>query len=112
MRTIRLAVAGAFHTEIMRPAVDVLKQALAQVDFAETRVPVISNVDAMPHRSASEIQGLLASQVVSPVLWEASLRAMLDAGVSKFIEVGTGKVLAGTLKRVDRKASCDQYGDE
>lgn len=111
MRTIRLAVAGAFHTAIMQPAVARLTEALSQVEFRPTRVPVISNVDAAGHQKPAEIRGLLARQIVSPVLWEDSLRCLLAAGNDTFIEVGAGKVLAGTLKRVDRKAVCESFGD-
>ena len=109
MRTIRLQVAGAFHTELMRPAVAELAAALEAVTFKATRVPVVSNVDAKPHSSPEEFSALLARQVVSPVLWEASLRNVLDEEM-QFIEVGTGRVLAGTLKRIQRKAKCESYG--
>lgn len=111
MRTIRLQVAGAFHTEIMRPAVEKLSEALEGVEFNETSVPVYSNVDAAPHKSPDEFRSLLAKQVVAPVQWEASLRALLATSVEKFIEVGTGRVLAGTLKRISRKMPCENYGD-
>jgi [acyl-carrier-protein] S-malonyltransferase len=111
MRTVRLQVAGAFHTEIMRPAVALLESALDDVEFKATRVPVISNVDANAHTEPQEIRALLARQVVSTVLWEDSLRKLLESGVNEFIEVGTGRVLAGTLKRVQRKIPCENYGD-
>lgn len=111
MRTIRLAVAGAFHTALMQPAVERLTEALTQVEFRATRVPVISNVDAAPHQQPTEMRALLARQIVSPVLWEESLRCMLAADRDSFIEVGAGKVLASTLKRVDRKAVCESFGD-
>lgn len=111
MKTVRLAVAGAFHTEIMRPAVETLEQALSGVSFQTTKVPVISNVDAAPHTEPEEFRQLLSRQVVAPVQWESSLRAMLDGGTQKFIEIGTGRVLAGTLKRVSRKTPCENVGD-
>lgn len=111
MKVIRLQVAGAFHTDLMKPAVQALQTALNEVDFQSTTVPVISNVDARPHSQPDEFRELLAKQVVSPVLWEASLRAMLEDGVRQFIEVGTGRVLAGTLKRVNRKIPCENFGD-
>ena len=112
MKAIRLAVAGAFHTTIMQPAVEELRTALGSIDFKPTRVPVISNVDAQPHSAPEEFLDLLPKQVIEPVQWEASLRAMLDEGVTDFLEVGTGKVLAGTLKRINRKVPCENYGDE
>jgi [acyl-carrier-protein] S-malonyltransferase len=111
MKTVRLQVAGAFHTEIMQPAVAKLEAALATVEFSTTRVPVVSNVDAAAHTAPEEIKSLLPRQVVTPVRWEESLRSMIDAGVDQFIEVGTGRILAGTLKRIQRKLPCENYGD-
>ena len=67
------------------------------------RIPVVSNVDAKPHTEPNEIRELLVKQVVSPVLWEDSLRWMIADGCGEFCEIGAGRVLAGLLKRVDRK---------
>ncbi len=111
MKAIRLAVAGAFHTALMQPAVGRLTEALGRAEFKPTRVPVYSNVDAAAHSEPDALRGLLARQIISPVLWEASLRSLMAAGLNSFIEVGVGKVLAGTLKRIDRKAACESYGD-
>lgn len=111
MRAIRLAVAGAFHTALMQPAVGRLTEALARAEFKPTRVPVYSNVDSAAHTAPDELRALLARQIISPVLWEASLRNLLIAGLESFVEVGAGKVLAGTLKRIDRKIACESYGD-
>jgi [acyl-carrier-protein] S-malonyltransferase len=106
MKTIRLPVAGAFHTALMKPADDTLAQALASVALKAPRIPVWSNVDAQAHTDPGEIRDLLVRQVVQPVLWEATLRHLLAAGVNKFYEIGPGRVLAGLLKRVERKAVC------
>ena len=111
MKAIRLQVAGAFHTAIMQPAVAKLEAALTHVQFLPMRVPVYSNVDGLPHTDSGEIRGLLGRQVVSPVQWEATLKNFIAAGVDKFIEIGAGRVLAGTLKRVDRKAVCENVGE-
>lgn len=107
MKTIRLAVAGAFHTDIMKPADEKLAAALAQCQMQAPRVPVWSNVDARPHTDPAEIRGLLVRQVLQPVLWEQTMRNLLQAGVTKFYEIGPGRVLAGLLKRVDRKIACE-----
>ena len=106
MKVIRLTVAGAFHTPLMQPAVDRLAAALSNVSIARPRIPVISNVDAQPHDDPNEIRDLLVKQVVSPVLWEASLRRLLTMNVGQFYEVGPGRVIAGLLKRIDRKIPC------
>jgi [acyl-carrier-protein] S-malonyltransferase len=105
-RTVLLAVAGAFHTELMKPADERLAEALNGVELKPPRVPVWSNVDAQPHTDPEEIRQLLVRQVLSPVLWEQTMRNLLTDGFDKFYEVGPGRVLAGLLKRVQRKADC------
>ncbi len=105
-RTVRLAVAGAFHTELMKPADQLLAEALAKVTLKLARIPVWSNVDAQPHTDPGEIKALLVRQVLSPVRMEESLRGLIAAGVGQFYELGPGKVLAGLLKRIDRKMPC------
>jgi [acyl-carrier-protein] S-malonyltransferase len=106
MKTIRLAVAGAFHTDIMRPADEKLAEALSQCAVQPARIPVWSNVDAQPHTQPVEIRNLLVRQVLQPVLWEQTLRNLLATGVNKFYEIGPGRVLAGLIKRIDRKIEC------
>jgi [acyl-carrier-protein] S-malonyltransferase len=108
---IRLNVAGAFHTDIMLPAADRLEAAIAASSMADSSVPLVSNVDAQPHRRADEFSALLARQIVSPVRWEDSLRAMIAMGVDQFYEIGAGRVLTGTMKRTDRKIPCESFGD-
>lgn len=102
-KTVALAVAGAFHTPLMKPADEQLAKALDAVDLKPPRVPVWSNVDARPHTDPAEIRGLLVRQVLQPVLWEDTLRGLLADGVTVFHEVGPGRVLAGLMKRVQRK---------
>ena len=111
MKTVRLLVAGAFHTAIMQPAVARLQAALADVQFLPMRVPVYSNVDGLPHTESQEIRDLLCRQVVATVQWESTLRNFIAAGVDQFVKIGAGRVLAGTLKRVDRKANCENVSD-
>lgn len=111
IKAIRLPVAGAFHTAIMESAVEQLIEALSKVTFQKTRVPVYSNVDAQPHSAAADFVALLPQQVVSPVLWEKSLVELIASGIEQFIEIGAGRVLAGTLKRVNRKVACENIGD-
>jgi [acyl-carrier-protein] S-malonyltransferase len=105
-RTVRLAVAGAFHTPLMRPADEALAEALAGVNMRPPRLPVWSNVDAAAHTEPEEIRGLLVRQVLQPVLWEQTLRGLLADGCERFYEIGPGRVLAGLLKRVQRKTDC------
>ena len=104
--TVALAVAGAFHTPLMKPADEQLAKALEQVEFRSPRIPVWSNVDAARHTDPAEIRKLLVRQLVSPVRWEETLRYLLALGVERFHEIGPGRVLAGLLKRLDRKKEC------
>ncbi|MCA9177248.1 MAG: ACP S-malonyltransferase [Planctomycetales bacterium] len=107
MKAVPLAVAGAFHTPIMQPAVERLKEALEAAELSAPKLPVISNVDAKSHDSPEEIRELLIRQVVSPVQWESSMRQLLDNGFDSFYEIGAGKVLRGLMRRIDRKASVE-----
>jgi [acyl-carrier-protein] S-malonyltransferase len=105
-RTVRLAVAGAFHTDLMKPADQSLAAVLAEIPIQAPRVPVWSNVDAAPHTDPEEIRGLLVRQVLQPVFWEKTMRNLLSEGIDRFVEIGPGRVLAGLLKRVQRKVEC------
>lgn len=107
MKAIPLAVAGAFHTSLMASAVDRLRGALESAQLSAPRVPVISNVDAEAHQSPDEIRELLIRQVDSPVQWEASMRKLLAEDIRHFHEIGSGKVLRGLMRRIDRKASVE-----
>jgi [acyl-carrier-protein] S-malonyltransferase len=104
--TVKLAVAGAFHTDFMAPAVSALEDVLAGVEISKPRIPVISNVDAKPHSDPNTIKKLLATQVTSPVLWENTMDSVLSKGFERAVELGPGKVTAGILKRFDKTAEC------
>ncbi|MBN1855123.1 MAG: ACP S-malonyltransferase [Pirellulales bacterium] len=108
IKVIPLAVAGAFHTSLMQPAVERLRDALAGVKIHPPRIPVVFNVDAQPHTDPEEIRSLLLQQLVSPVRWEDSMRWLIDShGIERFYEVGPGRVLRGLLKRIARKIPCE-----
>jgi [acyl-carrier-protein] S-malonyltransferase len=112
-KPIPLAVAGAFHTPLMESACTALAQVLQTVPLQPPRIPVVSNVDAQTHSDPDEIRRLLVRQVTQPVLWEDGIRSILGRGIDRFYEVGPGKVLKGLLKRIDRKADCQNVnGDE
>jgi len=105
--TVRLAVAGAFHTDFMAPAVSSLEDVLKEVEIKKPRIPVISNVDAQPHSDPETIKKLLATQVTSPVLWENTMDLILSKDFEKAYELGPGKVTAGILKRFSKAAKCE-----
>jgi len=106
MKAVPLAVAGAFHTPIMRPADERLAAALEKVRLRKPRIPVISNVDARPHDDPEEIRQLLIRQVIEPVRWEDSMRYLIGEGFDSFYEVGPGRVLRGLLRRIERSVTC------
>merc|ERR1719198_1132669 len=103
---VPLAVAGAFHTDFMAPAVTELEAVLKDVDIKAPRIPVVSNVDGKPHKDADSIRATLAKQVTAPVQWETQMADMLAGDFGEALELGPGKVCAGILKRFDRKAKC------
>ncbi|CAH8313343.1 unnamed protein product [Eruca vesicaria subsp. sativa] len=105
--TVRLAVAGAFHTSFMEPAVSRLEAALEATEIRSPRIPVISNVDAQPHADPDTIKKILARQVTSPVQWETTVKTLLAKGLKSSYELGPGKVIAGIFKRVDKTASVE-----
>ena len=100
------------RTPLMQPAVERLSAALADVKMSPSNLPVISNVDARPHTVPEEFRRLLVQQLVSPVLWDESMRLLIDEGVGgvpidHFYEIGPGRVLRGLLKRIQRKIPCE-----
>ncbi|NBD22504.1 ACP S-malonyltransferase [Paenibacillus glycinis] len=104
-RVIPLEVSGPFHSSLMKPAADRLKDVLAGVEMQDATVPVIANVTAQPVTDSGEIRKLLAEQVYSPVLWEDSVRYLIEQGVDTFVEIGSGTVLAGLIKKIDKSVN-------
>jgi [acyl-carrier-protein] S-malonyltransferase len=102
-RTLRLDVAGAFHSPLMEPARERLEGAIASTTFRPARFPVICNVDAEPSTDPAVLQRNLVRQLTSPALFEASLRRAMSDGVTKFLELSPGRVLTGLVKRIERK---------
>ena len=94
-----LQVSGAFHTPYMTPARDRLRKAIADANPRDTEVPVVSNVDALPHNTGTEWSTLLSAQLSSPVRWKHCLLQLAALGVTDFVELGPGGVLTGMAKR-------------
>ena len=101
-RVVPLSVSAPFHCALMKPAEIRLEPELRALVVRDPSVPVIANVDAKPKRAGTESVEALIRQVSSPVLWEASVRTLVDVGVSTFLEVGPGRVLTGLIKKTDR----------
>jgi len=102
-RVMPLNVSGPFHSSLMQPAAELLQAVLADIEINDANVPVVTNVAARPVTNSSEIATSLVEQVSSPVLWEDSVAWMIEQGVTTFIEIGPGKVLAGLVKKIAPK---------
>lgn len=104
-RVLPLKVSGAFHSPLMEPAAEGLRQELQRVGLAEPRFPVIANATAEPVRDVATARRLLGAQLTAPVRWVESMqRAADEAGDATFVEVGPGTVLSGLLRRIVKGA--------
>lgn len=110
-KVMPLPVGGAFHTPFMAPAADRLGSALAAATFANAAVPVLANVDGLPHQHADQWADLLAAQLTAPVRWRQTLERMVADGVTTFVELGPGSVLTGLAKRTARDATALSVSD-
>jgi [acyl-carrier-protein] S-malonyltransferase len=110
-RVLRLNVAGPFHSPAMAPAAEAVSAALGGTEFREASVPVYTNVTAKPQSSASELSRMLVEQVTGRVLWADTIRNMVGDGITDFVEMGPGTVLAGLMKRIapDDMASLNAF---
>ena len=95
-----LPVSAPFHCALMRPAADAMRAALAEVAMQAPVVPVMANVGAAPLSDPEAIRASLVAQVTGTVRWRECVLAMAEAGVTDFVEAGSGKVLAGLVKRI------------
>ncbi len=111
LKVLPLQVSGAFHTNMMQPAVEGLNEALASVVFNAPEVPVIGNASAVPLVSIGEAKDELSQQLCHPVQWQKSIEYLLSQGVETFVEIGPGKVLSGLIKRINRDARIISLGD-
>jgi [acyl-carrier-protein] S-malonyltransferase len=103
-RPMPLPVSGAFHSQAMQPAGLKLKAAFAAAQWSAPKVPVYANVDAAPVAGPDDIQAKLVAQVSGAVRWTQTIQAMKAQGVTRYVEVGSGKVLAGLVKKIDAEA--------
>ncbi len=109
-RAVLLPVSAPFHSSLMRPAADVMAEALAMVQWSMPIVPVVANVSARPITGAAQIRDFLVEQVCGTVRWRESVMWMAEAGVTRFVEVGSGKVLTGLIKRIVPGADIGNVG--
>ena len=103
-KVIPLAVSAPFHCSLMKPAAEKLAIELDKINFSNASIPVYSNVTATAQTDGSKIKELLVRQVTSPVLWEDTLKALQGSGFDTFVEVGSGKILSGLVKKTVENA--------
>ncbi len=109
-RSIMLPVSAPFHCALMHPAAEIMAEALADASLRPPRVPLVANVTAAATSDPDEIKELLVEQVTHMVRWRESVRLFAENGVEEIVEVGSGRVLAGLVKRIDRSVSALSVG--
>jgi [acyl-carrier-protein] S-malonyltransferase len=110
-RALPLPVSAPFHSSLMRPAADRLRERLASVDLAAPTIPVVNNIDVAVRDSAADIREALYRQAFGPVRWVECVRAIKARGVNTVVECGPGKVLAGLVKRIDAELASSAVYD-
>jgi [acyl-carrier-protein] S-malonyltransferase len=101
-KAMSLPVSAPFHCALMQPAADAMAAALASANIHATFLPVVANVTTKPVSSPDDIRALLVAQVTGMVKWRASILSMVDMGIDTFVEIGTGKILSGMVKRIHK----------
>lgn len=110
-RVVPLNVSGPFHSALLRPAGERLADELEKIEIRDPKIPVIANVTGEPVHTADAIRDALVTQVSAPVRWVESVRYMIDQGVTTFLEIGSGKVLCGLIRRIDRSVTTLNFED-
>lgn len=111
-RVLPLNVSGPFHSQLMEKANEEFEHYLNQVNLTTAEIPVYANVTANAVQESEQIKDLLMKQLYSPVRFEESINNMIQAGVDAFVEVGTGRVLSGLVKKIDRKVKTFSVQDK
>lgn len=111
-RALPLPVSAPFHSSLLKPASDRLREYLAGVEFSLPRIQLINNVDVAIESDAVAIKDALVRQAAAPVRWVESVQKMSALGITRVIECGPGKVLSGLVKRIDTQLSADAINDQ
>ncbi len=101
-KVVQLQVSGAFHSLLMKPAEEKLRQVAAETKITEPGIPVVANFSARSVKAPEEIREAIVKQLCSPVLWEKSMRYIISEGADLFFEFGHGRVLRGLMRRIDK----------
>ena len=110
-RAIPLQVSGAFHSQLMKPAVDGLTEYIASLSLNKPFIPVVGNTTAKPMTTVEAVKSELLNQLTNPVQWQRTIEYIAGKGVPTFIEIGPGRVLTGLIKRIDKEARTINVGD-
>jgi len=111
-RAVILPVSAPFHCALMMPAQEKLEKDLQTTSFSDLQIPLVTNVDADSIRKGGEARQALVRQVCMPVMWEGSMRFLLDEDVRTFVEVGPGRVLTGIMRQIERSVTTLNVEDE
>jgi len=101
-RALPLSVSAPFHTELMKPAGEMLAEAIKGIEVSSPTIPVVHNVHAQTETDPGKIAALLVEQISSPVQWTGCVQAMINLGAQRMVECGPGKVLSGLNRRIDK----------
>ncbi len=110
-RTIPLQVSGAFHSPLMRPALEGMTEIVSTLGLRRPAVPIVANTTAQPITDAEAVKAELLGQLCGCVQWQRSIEYMVAAGVSTFVEIGPGQVLTGLIRRIDKDVQTVNIGD-
>ena len=110
-KSMLLPVSAPFHCALMKPAADRLSTVLDALQLADMALPVVANATAAANADKGQVKPLLVTQVCAPVLWEQSVAEMVRLGVTRFVEIGPGKVLSGLVKRISKEVETASIGD-
>lgn len=110
-KTLLLPVSAPFHCTLMLPAAERLAGVLETVAANPMVLPVVANADAAPNADSNRVKPLLVTQVCAPVLWQQSVTGMVELGVTRFVEIGPGKVLSGLVKRISKEVETANIED-
>lgn len=107
----KLAVSGAFHTDLMLPAKELLEEALQNVKFSTPKIPIVSNYNGLPYQNKEIIHSNLLNQLISPVQWELSMKNMMnhESFTKKTYEIGPGNICKGIIKKINRRVDVVSY---
>ncbi len=110
-RVIHLNVSGAFHSHLMKPALEELVEAIEDTEFHDAKIPIVTNIDSTITREGKRFKEKLKWQLISPVLWEDCVNCMISQRVNNYIEIGPQKVLSKLIKRIDKNQNVFNIGD-